>query len=373
MSTDEIVHTELHKEALSVPTQNADASPEIDFSSTPLNSKQADRNSVSGSIFNRLFITFLEEAAKRFTEELRFKHLRILPNGLFIEESAYGEVLEAFITWHTDYNEPSKKTSPDKIRKDFQHALSGYPQYLLDGKVLLYGKELRFQKDDFKTRDIPYFQGTLLDARSFIHMRDPIFAQTPNVTAQLSQSGLSVQFSSRKQPVTLDNASLQRLAVVLQCSRSIPKRYANIHNALREAVPAFCEIWSKAQVVPQKKRLLTPQHITNVQDGWFLTYGDLILVQKKDGSLSFAYGLSGKNLHEFLVEELRILKGGKYRFKAGSLILGSNTKGYGSVLLENERYHLNPVFVRTFLLRIPFHRELTDKIPARYTLGDALK
>lgn len=305
--------------------------------------------------------------------ELRFKHLRLLPSGLFIEESAYSALLDAFITWNADHSELLHKASPDKLRRDFQGALCTHQQYLLDGKVLLYGNELRFQKDDFKTRDIPSFQGSLLDARSFIHMRDPIFSQTPDVTAQLSQSGLSVQFSSRKQPVTLDNASLQKLAVVLQRSRSIPKRYANIQNALREAVPAFCEIWSKANIVPSKKRLLIPHFLTTMKDRWFLTYGDLILVQNKDGSLASAYGLTGKNLHEFLVEELRALKNGKHRFKAGSLTLGSNTKGYGTVTLESERYRLDPVFVRTFLLRIPFHRELTDRMPTRYTLGDVLK
>lgn len=373
MATDENVHTEVPKEPKATTTQGSEASSATDSCAKLLNSEQSGRNPVSGKLFDKLFTSFLGEASKRLTEELRFKHLRLLPSGLFIEESACGEILKAFITWTTDHSELLNKVSPDKLQKDFQGALYTHQQYLLDGKVLLYGNELRFQKDDFKTRDIPYFQGSLLDARSFIHMRDPIFSQTPDVTAQLSQSGLSVQFSSRKQSVTLDNASLQKLAVVLQRSRSIPKRYANIQNALREAVPAFCEIWSKANIVPSKKRLLIPHCLTTMKDRWFLTYGNLILVQNKDGSLASAYGLTGKNLHEFLVEELRVLKNGKHRFKAGSLTLGSNTKGYGSVTLESERYRLDPVFVRTFLLRIPFHRELTDKMPTRYTLGDVLK
>jgi hypothetical protein len=373
MNTNETAHTEAHKESQSFVTQDLETSPALDSCPKPLDSEQSGRNPVSGKLFDKLFTSFLREAAKRLTEELRFKHLRLLPSGLFIEESACGEILKAFITWTTDQSELLNKVSPDKLQKDFQGALYTHQQYLLDGKALLYGNELRFQKDDFKTQELLYFQGSLLDARSFIHMRDPIFAQTPDVTAQLSQSGLSVQFSSRKQSVTLDNASLQKLAVVLQRSRSIPKRYTNIQNALREAVPAFCEIWSKANIVPSKKRLLIPHGLTTMKDRWFLTYGDLILVQNKDGSLASAYGLTGKNLHELLVEELRVLKNGKHRFKAGSLTLGSNTKGYGTVTLESERYRLDPVFVRTFLLRIPFHRELTDRMPTRYTLGDVLK
>lgn len=372
MTTEESIHTDLSKDPNATTTQSSKASPATDSCSKPLNSEQSGRNPVSGKLFDKLFTSFLGEASKRLTEELRFKHLQLLPSGLFIEESACGDVLEAFITWHSDQDETPNKASHEKMRKDFQSSLRDEPQYLLDGKVLLYGKELRFQKDDFKTRDIPYFQGSLLDARSLIHMRDPIFVQTPDVTAQLSHSGLSVQFFSRKQPVTLDHASLLRLAGVLQRSRSIPKRYANIQNALRVAVPAFCEIWNKAKVVPSKKRLLIPHRLTTLKNGWFLSYGDLILVQNKDGSLAEAYGVTGKNLHEFLVEELRLLKNGKHRFKAGSLILGSNTRGYGAVTLENERYRLDPVFVRTFLMRIPFHRELTDRMPTRYTLGDVL-
>jgi len=330
--------------------------------------------SASGShAFEHLILTFLESSSKIISEEIRFKHLRLLPRGLFIEESVIEKIELLLCDWHPLLPESKKMISTEKLKKYYRNSLSSVPKYLLDGKALLFGYELCLAKGTATFRDIPVFNGSLLETSSFIHMRDPILFNTPDITTEIGNAGLRMLVSSRKHPVKLDNTSLQQLALTLQRSQAIPKKYREIKQSLRQAVPAFREIWEQARVIRSKQSVLIPKELSDEKDAWYLSYKDLIFVQRKEGQLAKAYGLRGKNLHEFLVHELYALKNDKRRFKTGTLHLGSKTKGYGEVELEKTHYQIHPIFVRTFLLRLGFHRDITEKLPPRFTLGDALK
>ncbi|MCB0329843.1 MAG: hypothetical protein KDD70_09270 [Bdellovibrionales bacterium] len=321
-------------------------------------------------------VKFLLDSKKHLSEETRFHKMRLLTGGLFVDERALSDLLIGYQNWYKGFAEASPEVTlptDEKLKKRLFQSLNRETKYLLDGKVLLCGRLLELDSSSVVTQHIARFSGSLLEAVNYIHMRDPIFEQTNGVTAHVGAKGLVVEFQTRKQPIAVDNAGLQKLARVLQQSRSIPKRFSKIQFAARQAVPAFCEIWKKAQVIPNQTKLLVPMDTRSLKKGWFLIYGDIVIVQGDNGELISLYGLRGKNLHEFLIRETDSLRAQQRRPRFGSMSLSAKGRGYGFIKLEGDSYLLDPTVVRKFIERMPYSREIPEKVPARFTLFDALK
>src|SRR5690606_33823967 len=151
------------------------------------------------------------------SEAIRFHKLRMLAQGMFVDEGAQGELLEAYSSWYADYAMREKlPDTPDRerLKSKLFECLSRHTYYLLDGKALLCGRVLQGEITGVPTSLIPTFRGSLLDATTYIHMRDPILQSTEGIVATIGTTGLKVQVQTRKHSLTLDMVKLLKVGKV---------------------------------------------------------------------------------------------------------------------------------------------------------------
>lgn len=349
-------------------------------------------------------LAFVATLDSLLSEEIRYKLLRITKDGLFIDEKAYDGLVSTYIKWsHSlqnnanllgsenktlsgdsnisiiaapqvttpteDYSIGSSKYK-EQYQKFFRHDKTTF--YLLDGKALLIGRLIKIENILSIKTTIPVFRGSLLETLDYIHMKDRIFSETDGISARFSPQGFEIEVTSRKHPLKITNAQLMDLARAMRNSPVVSRRFPAVQYSARSAIPALSEIWKKARVVHGDTKLIVPSELKDVKKSWFLIYGDLIFIQQADSQLHSVYGLRGKNLHQFLVNETEILRSRK-RVGNDNFRILQRGRSLAAVKFEGDSYQLDPACFRRFLERVTASRDLPEKLNSRFVLEDVFR
>lgn len=317
-----------------------------------------------------IVLEFLGTLGKSLNETIRFHQLRATPEGLFVSEQAQdalSDVIEAFLASQNLQGAPEENF----LRKIPRGGEERY--YLLDGKTCLFGALFRFPLTEQDKLSIPFWRGSLFDAKDYLHLKDPIFQNLEGTTHELNSRGFRISLTNRKKIAYLSIDILSEFGRLARNSKRLLEEEPRLTSALRYAAPLLVRMWGKAKVVRNSDKILIPATQFRNKKQSLLRLGDFVWIQDEDGTIQKCYSTRGKNLHNFLREETQALKNelrGKgfhgFRFQ-------NSGKHLGTLQLENESFFIEPASFKQFFDRIPYSRDLPKRIDGPYTFRLALE
>lgn len=319
-------------------------------------------------------VEFCRKIDSIFSEGERFGSFRGTSGGLFVSEELVSRTAKEFSDWRSKIQIGSASKG-DPVRDLFGVAQPAL-QYLLDGKTCLAGYLAPCDLTQERKLPLPKFQGSLLDGKTYLHMRDPLLGKIEHLDAKVDSSGFRIILNSRKHPATIRSDVFTQIAVAMQNSRSVLKRFPSVAYAYRNCLQALVILWSEAKVCSKNKPLLVPARFAKTKDLWFLQLADLVVVQDKDGIIVECYGLRGRNFHQFLVRETDYLRQQAKGGRIGKFQLGRAPRPkapLGSIRLERETFQVIPQAFKYFVERLGRSKELLQNFKPRYSLRDCFE
>ncbi len=299
-------------------------------------------------------------------------HLRLVPDGIFVEEIYFVELARHFALWQARKLGGSASLDEKTIRKLLG---SDFPPlfYLIEGKLCLSGFKLPHILTPAQKTGIAVFQGTLLNACDFLHPKDSRLNSTSGVEARVEKSGLVVRLALKTGEVRADTAFVQSFQKNLMSSYKLKKRYPEGTRALRAALLPLYRLLSNAQRISEQQMLFVPAVFRRNKAVQFYRNGGFIFVLSDDGKLLDSYELRGANLYKLVMKELEALRTARVS-KIGCLELmrkSGPTVGFLHTS-DGERNSLHIQLVLDFMQLMVRRRSLRKKLAKRVTLYDCL-
>ncbi len=317
---------------------------------------------------------FIKDGAGVSKEEDLLHNTRLTPNGLFISEQLLTPLLATFSTWHQEHHEKHSVLDHAKGIKKLFHADKPQLFYLLDGKTCLVGFLI---PGTFHERDklpFPFYRGSLLEAKNYLHMRDPFLKELRDAEEITDSNGFRIKITSGSTPLFVTNQVLLHFAELVRASKQFVKRHPAVVESIRAVIPALCSLWRKAPKASKNKKLLIPSQWRGDKSVTFYLAGEFIFVVDKENSLVGIFGSKGKNLHELLISEFDDLK----KKSKGKRLRGFTFEDKGRCLgtVPSERdgsFLVEPTAFKEFIDKAVAHQDARKKLPNFFTVRDCLE
>lgn len=313
-------------------------------------------------------VPFVHDLSSSSSEEDRYTKLRATPTGLFISQDRLEHILQCYSEWlkKSSSNVPVGEKLVRKLLGEESPAL----YYLLDGKTTLVGYIAKGILKPTKQIHIPFFQGSLINAQDYLHMRDPIFQEHDSVNAIVGSGGFQIEFESKNGKLLTTQDSLKNFSQLIEHSPYLLKKHPSVTQALRNVIPALAKIWKEAKPITTEYKNLVPPAFRKEKDSDIFHWSELILLRQKDNQLGFSYGKKGRNFRSFLTLEVRKLHRKKLNVQDFHFL---NQRGlFGSLRVGNDTLRIQERTVREFTEHIHQLQQLRELLPNRYTAKDAL-
>ncbi|MCB0332363.1 MAG: hypothetical protein KDD55_02620 [Bdellovibrionales bacterium] len=318
--------------------------------------------------------SFIRYGAGLQSEEDILHGSRLTPNGLFISEHLLTPLLGAFSTWHQEHHEKHTVLDHAKGIKKLFHSDKPQLSYLLDGKTCLVGFLI---PGTFHERDklpFPFYRGSLLEAKNYLHMRDPFLKELRDAEEVTDAKGFRIKIISGQTPLFVTNQVLLHFAELARASNQFVKRHPAVVESIRAVIPALCSLWRKAPKVSKEKKLLIPHEWRGNKSVTFHFAGEFIFVVDKEHSLVGVFGSKGKNLHELLISEFNDLKKKSKGKRLRSFSFEHKGRCLGTVPSERDgTFLVEPTAFKEFIDKAVAHTETRKKLPHLYTVRDCLE
>lgn len=335
---------------------------------------------------NDTIAQFCTTISKYFTKDEIASFIRITNQGLFIDERLAGRLVEQFEIWLQAITGNSLTKSPEKIwRKLFGSELPNI-YYILEGKQCGVGYLVPGDYACLQKQGLLLYRGNPLDATSYLHERDPLFATLRNTEVSLSSLGLQFTFVAKaQQKIIWRLKALQNLRALIPSSRWLKKISRRSGSTLRQTVVLLSKIMRSARVLNSNESILVPIAIKQNKTLRLFRVGTLILVVNQNSEVEGCYEITGHNLREFLLSEIAA-NSNKNKPKSGAPTKLQTTRrlrdaklvfGRGSIVADlftaSRSYPLDVAALSEFV-KLFRHIQPPVKLPTRlYTILDAIE
>ena len=319
------------------------------------------------------YTDFVKHLVGELPEEERKSKLRILNNGLFVEETIVKNIAELYYNWA---KANSVQNAPNTTEKCFARLYTNkYPRfsYLLDGKKCLTGHLVEGKIDGPQKIDIPFMHSGLLDATSFIHPRDQLFERIPNVKAELdSATGLRFEFNVGKRTYYADSDFLNLFWELSTNNKRIQQEFPQISRSVRFAAEAIASLLGKARRVGDKDKLLIPAKFRNQNKLTYLKVGAIRFLVD-DQTLIHCYELKAKNQAIFVRTELAALRNNRKLSRIGIFqVSRQRDRHIGIVTLKGMTYKVSAKTLNRFITLATDFRAPEANLKQQFTLRDCI-
>ncbi|NLF24037.1 MAG: hypothetical protein GX589_00045 [Deltaproteobacteria bacterium] len=317
-----------------------------------------------------LFVGVIGEYLSR--QELQ-NHIRITPNGVFVEESGFSRVVESYQDWLKKHTGGEVTKSTEKCVKRLFESPQPQKFYLVEGKQCLLGYLIKCHIEQPQSYNLPFYLGSLLDTREYLHPRDPFLAAQKNVEVIHKPLGAEFKLPFKKKSLLVPTQALKDFADLARGSIKLLERNPEAASSMRESLRTLIRVLSRVQPIGEKETLLIPAKHRSKSALKYFRLGSLILVTAKGEVLLDCYELRGKNYARLLQEEVEALGRISRGRQIGALELPKKRSRYiGAVQLKHERIMLHFRALREFIDQIPASASLRESFSGRFTVYDCL-
>lgn len=230
-------------------------------------------------------------------------HIRVTPQGVFVQESCVPTVVEAYRTFLTAQSGGAVSKSDRKCIKRLFGTEEPTRYYLIEGSQSMLGNLIVHEIAQPQQFGMPFYLGSLQATSDYLHPRDPMFVSLPHVTARAHQGGLEVAVTSKGKDLRFTTEFTKNFCALVSRSSRLREEFPEASNSLRDGLKALIEILPKARPAAKSDFLLIPQSITKSSRALFLRRGKLIVAANAQRELVACYELHGANFVRFVREE----------------------------------------------------------------------
>lgn len=279
--------------------QTADSkSPGPSNSDTPANATAESHD--QHAALNKFIVEFVRTQP---IESLRESY-RVTPKGLFLKREALPATLESFQTWLGKQNQTNHKIPERKLIRRLFGVEEPELLYLLEGQNSLVGFLAACPIDNPQNLRVPYYLGSTSSAKDYLDPSDPIFAGLKGVRVTSVHGGLNIFVRCRDKELCLPSAALARFRSLATSSHQIEKHFPKYQESLAETALAAIGTLERAHLLKPNQEPLRPLRLEKTQRLSFYERWGMVFVTDAGNCVQFIYHLYGRNLHNFLRDEV---------------------------------------------------------------------
>jgi hypothetical protein len=317
---------------------------------------------------------FLDGLKDLFPRELLKDAVRITPHGLFVEKGSFQKVIEGYQAWLRKRTGGTVVKSVDKCVKRLFGSHEPPQFYLVEGKQCLLGYMVPCEVQQPQKYNLPFYLGSLLDTREYLHPRDPFLMELRGVEVTPKPQGVEVKFTAQRRSIRVAADVLKQFSQLAANSHKLLEKNSRAGTALRDSLEALIRLVGKAQPVMENEPLLVPSRNKERRGLSYLRLGTLVFVLERAETLVGCYELRGKNFQRMLRQELTALARNCRGHRIGAFELPKGRSKYlGSIEIKNEHYLVHPRAFSQFLDSIRGSAALRESFAGGFTVADCIK
>ena len=306
-------------------------------------------------------------------EELK-NSIRVTPRGVFVEERGFHRLVEAYQLWLKNQTGGEVTKSTDKCIKRLFDTLQPPQYYLVEGKQCLLGFLVKCSIEQPQRYGIPFYLGSLLDTREYLHPRDPFLASMKNVEIFHKPLGLELKVPFKGKSIRLPAEVLKDFAALAQNSSKLLEKNPQAGRSLRDSLMVVIRLLGKTREISDKEPLLIPSRYRNKKDLKYFGLGSLVFVTERGGVLAGCYELRGKNFVLLVRNEVELSARAARGRQIGAIELPPRRSRFvGAIQVKHDRYWLHPRAFREFIDQAPHAPSLRESFSGPFTIFDCLK
>jgi len=229
--------------------------------------------------------------------------VRVVPQGLFVDERATEQVIEHYRSWILEESQGVAQKTHDKAKQWLLGDQEPERHYLVEGKHVLAGALIPIALTDPQKFGLPYYLGSLLSTQSYIHPADPLLKNLKGVELRQGKAGLDALVQRRGGSVIVTDAVLKSFFRIAGSSRFLQKRYPQIEKSLSVCLRVLVGLVRRARNVPRTFPVVVSFDVKISKAKTVRAAGKFLFVEEK-GIVLRCFEMNGRNLSNFLREEL---------------------------------------------------------------------
>jgi hypothetical protein len=320
----------------------------------------------------KLLSDFIDELPKLKGLETCKLNLRLTRDGLFIKEDFFKEVLKAFQEWYQKLTGAAHAPNMIKVRRKLFANEPIHQVYLIEGKISSVGYILPCDSQPKRKIGLPFVDSRTLDAKDFLHTRDPLFSSLNDVelVVRPGSSEIEVSFGGDKFRFTTD--AVKQFHALARYSPIVLRRFKKLREAQRFAFLALVKILRQTKVAVDKKPLFVPAGTERYPAHAFRLYYNWVFVFDERGLLRTCYELNRRNAEKFVQSELVYLAQKGIRGLRDLRIYRYPGKEIAEVRVGASSYKIGRRCLSSLERFYPYYVAKHSEGSKRYSLADVL-
>jgi hypothetical protein len=244
---------------------------------------------------------FILVAKKWIPDERIRADLRVTPRGLFIHKDTLPVVMENYRDWLRHVAPHVDEPTTHRMLKRMFGTSDPELFYLIEPKRALIGYLIEAPLKNPAQLGLPVYLGSLEDARTRVHPRDPLVQCIPHLKAVMTPTGTQFEIAVQGTRVVFDTEILGLFGRLVQSNpRLRPKGFPEGTPALREVLRALIHHLGEARLAPENQRLLLPSKLVKDSRLRCVVHGALFFPLLPDGRIATVIDREGRNLMAFI-------------------------------------------------------------------------
>jgi hypothetical protein len=247
----------------------------------------------------------------RFIESLRSNkgfepikaRIRVVPRGLFVEESAIESVITEFQKWLTKVSAGAAQKTFDKTKHWLFEDREPERFYVVEGKVTLTGYIIAAPVGTPQRFGLPYYLGSLLPSSTYLHPSDPELARCKGLEVRSTGGGIEALVQKREKQLVLPEQTIKSFEELAKYSPFLQRRYPGSEKSLSVCVRALAGLVRRARLVPRAFPMLVPYDVKTGKHREIRAAGKFLFIEER-GKIIRILEAHGRNLSSFLRAEL---------------------------------------------------------------------
>lgn len=247
----------------------------------------------------------------RFIESLRSNkgfepiksRIRVVPRGLFVEESALERVITDFQTWLVKVSAGAAQKTFEKTRQWLFEDKEPERFYVIEGKTTLTGYIIAAQVGTPQRFGLPYYLGSLLPSSTYLHPSDPELARCKGLEVRSSGGGVEALVQKRDKQLVVPEQTIKSFEELAKGSPFLQRRYPGSEKSLSVCVRALAGLVRRARLVPRGFPMLVPYDVKTGKHREVRAAGKFLFIEER-GKIIRILEAHGRNLSAFLRGEL---------------------------------------------------------------------
>lgn len=316
------------------------------------------------------FNEFYTELPKLIPSHELEKGVRLLKDGVFVDEGVEPSVLTAYERWVD--KQTGERISPEKIRRRLYGSRIPEKVYVLDGNRVLCGTVLNGGVVDPNRSPIAKYPVPPTSAKNSFHPRDRALSLIDGLRSRITNhEGLVIDVSGKAGKIEFDESFLVKFVQMLRNSKRILAEHPEVRGPIRDSLQLVKELLERAQ--PVEATGVVPTKFQKDDTVRYLKCKGFTIICSASGRLLGCYESKGRGLSSFVrAEAAQFGTDPAVRAVPGFEGKSARPQYLGKLWKKGHSYHLHIKAYYSLQRELERGSDPRFKLAKRYSVNDVI-